>query len=413
MRVGLLTQWYAPEPGPARLPTLLAEGLAGRGHDVTVVTGFPNYPSGVLPEGYRLRARTTEGGPPLTVRRVALYPSHDASSVRRIANYASFGASAAALGTSAFANVDALWVNYSPVTVAGAMWAARAFYGVPSVVHVLDLWPDTMMASGHGGSGRAMSRAAERSVSWWCSRMYSSASSVAYISPGVGRVLARRGVPDDKLEYVPMWADEDVFRPSGDDMREELGIPSDRIVILYAGALGEAQGLEAVIDACALVDAPSFLLLVAGSGSAEDRLRKRAGGLGDRVRFLGRVPSDRMTALTATADAALISLNPHPLSDVTMPSKTQANLSAGKPLIVAAGGDVAEVAHQSGAALLAADRTPRAIAAAFEQAVAMGRGGLASLGGLASAYYQRTFSYTHGVDRVEALLQHAAGGGSR
>ena len=127
--------------------------------------------------------------------------------------------------------------------------------------------------------------------------MYSSASSVAYISPGVGRVLAQRGVPDEKLEHVPMWADEDVFRPSVHDMREELGILSDRIVILYAGALGEAQGLEAVIDACALVDDPSFLLLIAGSGSAEDRLRTRAAGLGDRVRFLGRVPADRMTAL--------------------------------------------------------------------------------------------------------------------
>ncbi|MEI2812161.1 MAG: glycosyltransferase family 4 protein [Nocardioides sp.] len=412
MRVGLLTQWYAPEPGPARLPTLLAEGLVARGHDVTVVTGFPNYPSGVVEAGYHVRPCKVEGAPPLTVRRVALYPSHDESPARRLANYASFGASAAALGTSAFRDIDALWVNYSPVTVAGAMWAARALYRVPSVVHVLDLWPDTMMASGQGGSG-AVARAAGRSVSWWCNRMYASAHSVAYISPGVGRVLGARGVPEEKLEYVPMWADEGVFRPSTDNMRDELGISQARVVVLYAGALGEAQGLEAVIDACALIDDPSFLLLVAGSGSAEDRLKERATPLGDRVRFLGRVPGDRMTALTATADAALVSLNPHPLSDITMPSKTQANLAAGKPLVVAAGGDVAEVARRSGAAFIAADRTPNAIAAALGDAVASRRVGLAALGTVASAYYRETFSYDRGVSRVEALLHEAANRASR
>jgi len=243
--------------------------------------------------------------------------------------------------------------------------------------------------------------------------MYSSAASVAYISPGAGRVLARRGVPSEKLEYVPMWADEDVFRPSTDHLRDELGISTDRVVILYAGALGEVQGLEAVIDACALVDDPSFVLLVAGSGSAEEGLRARAAGSGDRVRFLGRVARSRMMSLTATADAALISLNPHPLSDVTMPSKTQANLAAGKPLIVAAGGDVADVARHSGAAFVAANRTPRAIAVALEDAVATRRDGLAAMGALASAYYRRTFSYTHGISRVEALLEKAAVGVSR
>lgn len=210
-----------------------------------------------------------------------------------------------------------------------------------------------------------------------------------------------------------MWADEGVFRPSTDNMRDELGISQARVVVLYAGALGEAQGLEAVIDACALIDDPSFLLLVAGSGSAEDRLKERATPLGDRVRFLGRVPGDRMTALTATADAALVSLNPHPLSDITMPSKTQANLAAGKPLVVAAGGDVAEVARRSGAAFIAADRTPNAIAAALGDAVASRRVGLAALGTVASAYYRETFSYDRGVSRVEALLHEAANRASR
>ena len=166
-----------------------------------------------------------------------------------------------------------------------------------------------------------------------------------------------------------------------------------------------------MIDACAFVEDPAFLLLVAGSGTAEDQLRARAAPLGGRVRFLGRVPGERMTALTATADAALVSLNPHSLSEVTMPSKTQANLAAGKPLVVAAGGDVAEVAKRSGAAFIAADRSPGAIAGALTRAVTIRRDGLAQLGTVATAYYEKTFSMARGVGRIETLLEQAAAGG--
>src|SRR5450756_1458513 len=98
MRVGLLTQWYDPEPGPAALPGVLARGLVARGHEVQVLTGFPNYPTGVVAAGYRMRRVLDEVVDGVDVRRVALYPSHDASTVRRVTNYVSFGASAVVNG---------------------------------------------------------------------------------------------------------------------------------------------------------------------------------------------------------------------------------------------------------------------------------------------------------------------------
>ena len=98
MRVGLLTQWFDPEPGPAALPGTLARQLAARGHHVQVLTGFPNYPTGRLADGYRMQRRLDETVDGVDVRRVALYPSHNASAVSRMANYASFGASALASG---------------------------------------------------------------------------------------------------------------------------------------------------------------------------------------------------------------------------------------------------------------------------------------------------------------------------
>lgn len=406
MRIGLLTQWFDPEPGPAALPGVLARGLQARGHRVQVLTGYPNYPSGILADGYRMRRRMDETLDGIAVRRVALYPNHDASAVRRFTNYASFGASALASGMGVLRNLDAIWVNYSPITIAWPMLAARYGWRVPTVAHVLDLWPDTLLAAGFDGRRYQI---AKRMLDIWCGAMYQAADSVAYISPGVGDVLRDRGVPADKLAYVPMWADETTFRPSDADMRDELGLSPETVVLLYAGALGEAQGLDALVDACARIIDPRFVCLIVGSGTAEDRLRERAQRLGaTNIRFLGRLPQSRMTELMATGDFNYVGLRPHALSAVTMPSKTQAALSSGRALLVAADGDVAGVVRESGVGWSVPPGDVSAIATAIGAACQMGCAGLHRMGVAARTYYERTFSVDQGVQRTEALLERAA-----
>lgn len=407
MRVGLLSQWFDPEPGPAGLPGVLARGLLSRGHDVQVLTGFPNYPTGVLAPGYRIRRSSDENLQGVAVRRVALYPDHSASPIRRFANYASFGVSALTSGLGALRGLDAMWVYCSPITVAWPMWAARYGLRVPAVAHILDLWPDTVLASGFlEGEGHLV---AKKVLDTWCRGMYRSAHSVAYISPGVGNILQQRGVPADKLAYVPMWADETIFRPSPDNLRGELGLAPDAVVLLYAGALGEAQGLDALIDACAVVTDPRFVCLIAGSGTAEGALREQAQRIGaDNVRFLGRLPSSAMTALMSTGDINFIGLRAHPLSAVTMPSKTQAAMASGRAVLAAADGDVARVIKDSGAGWAVPSGDVRAIAAAIGDACQVGRTGLHRMGAASRAYYERTFSVDQGVRSVEALLYRAA-----
>jgi len=408
MRVGLLTQWYDPEPGPAALPGVLARGLAARGHEIQVLTGFPNYPTGVLAAGYRMQRRFDEQVDGVSVRRVALYANHDASSARRVANYASFGASAAASGLDSLRGVDALWVNYSPITVAWPMWMARYAMKIPAVVHVLDLWPDTLIASGFATQS-PLSRLVRIGLGVWCNLMYRSAAEVAYISPGVGSVLEARGVPAGKLHYVPMWADEAVFRPSSGDLRDELELSPERIVLLYAGALGEAQGLGTLIDACAQITDPRFICLVAGSGISESSLRQRAARLGaNNVRFVGRLPQTAMTRLTATGDINYVGLRTDRLSAITMPSKTQSGLASGRPLLVAAEGDVASVVRDNGVGFTADPSSPESIAVAIRRACDLGRVGLHEMGLRARAYYEDTLSMERGVQQIESLLERAS-----
>ncbi|WP_433532423.1 glycosyltransferase family 4 protein [Micromonospora sp. CA-263727] len=406
MRIGLLTQWFDPEPGPAALPGMLATALAGRGHEVQVLTGFPNYPTGRLAPGYRLARRRDETVGATRIRRVALYPSHDRSALRRVANYGSFALSALASGTPVLRGLDAIWVGNSPISVALPMWFARYAYRVPVLLHVLDLWPDSVVASGFLGAGRA-SRLVERGMAGWCAAMYRSAARVACVSPGAADLLAGRGVPREKLVHIPMWADE-TLRPGVADLRAELGLRADQVVLVYAGALGEAQGLDSLVDACARTADPRLVCLIAGSGTTEERLRRRAESVGaTNLRFLGQLPRERMPALMATGDAHYVSLRPGGMSAYTMPSKVQATLAAGRALLVAAEGDAAAVARDSGAGITARPGDPDSIAAALRELCELGREKLELLGQAGRIHYDRVFSVAAGAERVERALAEA------
>ena len=236
MRVGILSQWFPPESGPASIPGVLARGLVKLGHDVTVLTGYPNYPTGSLYDGYSIRPWEDHHEHGYAIRRVALYPDHSAKISSRLLNYGSFAVSAAALGTSVLKGIDVLWVYNSPATVALPMWLAKGRYRVPIVLHNMDMWPDSVVHTGfapaHGG--RLLLGTLDR----WVRAMYRSANLVAYITPSAGDELFRRGVPRAKLRYSPVWVDGTIFRPrDGSDLRRSLGFSESEIVIGYAGVL--------------------------------------------------------------------------------------------------------------------------------------------------------------------------------
>ncbi|MGH1561484.1 glycosyltransferase family 4 protein [Mumia sp. DW29H23] len=409
MRVGILSQWFDPEPGPARLPGALARSLAARGHEVRVLTGFPNYPDGVVKDGYSVRWRTDEDVDGVAVRRVALYPSHDASPVRRAANYASFGVSAAAVGTSAFRGLDVVWVSNSPVTVGLPVWRLSRAMRLPVLLHVLDLWPDNIVSSALVRSRRT-TQALASAVHAWNRWMYGNAAHVAGISPSIVGVLERRSVPREKLSYVPLWADEESFRPSEDEtVRRARGVPDDRVVVLYGGTLGRTQAIDLLIDACGRYpdDAPPVDVWVAGSGVEEDALRdlaqrRRTGNA--RVSFLGRIPPAAMSAVMASADLHYVGLRDDPNSAATMPSKLQATMACAKPILLAIGGDAQGVVARAGAGFTVPPGDPEAVTSALVDAARLGRAGLRTRGRAARDAYERDFSLASGTDRIERIL---------
>lgn len=403
MKLGMLSQWFAPEPGGALVPTVIARELVQRGHDVNVLTGFPNYPTGAIYPGYEQKWDHTEVIGGANVRRVPLFPSHDNRAMQRVGNYLSFAASAEAQARSHLGAVDALWVYNSPAPVAlvAARLARRS--RVPYLLHVMDLWPDSVLESGML-PGPAQ-RLGEQVLTRMVNHGYAGASRIAVISPSQVDLLVERGVPRERLTYVPLCADEDLFSPRTADRSL---LPQDArdadLVVMYAGAMGHVQGLGTAVEAVAAIPGNRVHLVLVGGGVAEKSLRDRVSELGARnIHFLGRRPATEMGSLSAAADAHLVSLADTPGMRRTMPSKIASIMCSQRAIVATCAGDAASVVEQSGGGVVVRPGDVQALRSTLED-LATAPEHARQLGTYGRQYYDRELSRRAIVDRVESEL---------
>lgn len=407
--VGMITQWYDPERGAAAVPGIISRSLARRGHEVDVVTGFPNYPSGRIHPGYSLRLYSRESIRGVTVHRAPLYPSHDSRPTRRAANFLSFAAAGSAVAWRKLPPADVLLVHSSPATVAIPALTVKALRGKPFVVHIQDLWPQTVLTSGFlKGSGTS---AVEGILHRFCDSVYRHADTIAVTAPGMVDLIAGRGVDPKKIAFVPNWADEDAFRPANADpvLGLQLGIRQP-FTVMYAGNFGEFQALDVLIDAATLLRHRSEIgFALVGGGVEEARLRalvieRRL----QNVAFVESQPFEMMADILALGDVQLVSLQDQPLFRTTLPSKLQGVLAAGRPIIGALSGDAADVVRASGAGPVVTPGSAAELAHAIRAASESSVDTMRSRGKAAHAYYLSKFSEKVAADRLSSLLQEAA-----
>lgn len=403
MRIAFVTQWFPPERGTL-VSAAIADGLAGRGHEVDVLTGFPNYPTGRLHPDFPLRPyRRDHPGPGVVVHRAPLYPSHDADAVRRTANYASFAISSAWTARRRLSRPD-VWLTYSsPATAALAAMTAPRRLRAPSCLIIQDLWPDSVTDSGFVG-GR-LGRIVEAGLTRFCGWTYRRSDAIGVISPGMRRILVGRGVAPEKIYDTPNWIDDAHLRPGpGPDAagRAALGLPPGRL-FMFAGNLGQLQGLEPLVDAFATC--PQAQLALVGDGVAREALHRRCAESGlANVHFVPPQDIDRIGDYIAASDVQIVSLKDTPLLRVTMPSKVQASLAAGRPVLAHAPGDVADLVARAGAGLTAPPGDLAGTAAAIRQFCAADDERLRQWGQAARRCYEREFAPAAGAARLEDML---------
>lgn len=404
-RLILLKQWFHPEPGMRGLA--FARRFEELGFEVEVVTGFPNYPGGKVYEGYRIRPLLRERIEGVAVTRLALYPSHDRSRIGRVLNYVSFFLSAAFYLTFLARRADVVYAYHPPLTVAMAAAVARMFRRTPLVLDVQDMWPDTLRATDMATNSRVL-----RLVGEVCSWTWRRGDRISVLSEGFRRLLVERGVPEEHVTVIPNWADESAMRAPAGAPPAALAAPG-RFRLLFAGNMGPAQGLGAVLEAAALVapQRPEIEFCFLGSGIELDRLKARVAAEGlANVRFLPRVPMAEAGAYLAAADALLVHLTADPLFAITIPSKTQAYMAAGRPILMAVEGDAADLVRAAQAGLVVPPENPAALAAAVLQLADMAPDAREGLGASGRRFYDTHLSFAKGTQRLAELLRAAMAG---
>ena len=401
-RIIFLTQFYDPEP--AYKGQAFAEAVRDLGYDVEVVTGFPNYPGGKIYDGYRIRPiqRTEQNG--IAITRLALYPSHDSGKIGRILNYLSFSLSAFLYLVFLARRPAFVHVYNPPLTVGLAATAARIFRRFPVAVDIHDLWPDTLPATEMISNPRVLS-ILDRAANW----MYRHVQHIVLHTEGFRATLLGRHVPAEKMTTVLGWAKEDqddnkLVRPVPNAMRHFRGMK-----ILYAGNIGPAQSLGAVLRAAHMLeergmgDKITFCFL--GSGVSLDALKTQAAELElSNVAFLPRVPSNEVQAFLDAADCLLVHLRDTPLFEITLPSKTQAYMYAGKPLLMGVRGEAARLTKCSAAGITVTPEDPESIAAGAIALAEMSRSEREALGQNGREYYERELSMQKGMQKFAEVF---------
>lgn len=360
MQILILTQWYPPEP--AVLIQELAQTLQDMGHEIMVLTGLPNYPSGVLYSGYKMRLWQRETVDNVSVTRVPLYPDHSQSGLKRVLNYVSFSLSAIFLGRWKMPKPDVIFVYHPPLIIGIPAIIHAKLWRVPFVYQVQDMWPETLQATRMVNNSFIL-RLVGKLAKW----IYSQATAICVISPGFKQNLIDKGVPAEKIHVISNWVDINPFDGvlPDRDFLGELGL-NGRFNIMFAGNMGKAQGLEAVIQAASLLQHLSDIQFVfVGDGLALPRIQELANSLDlDNVRFLGRFPPESMPQLYVGAGVLLVHLKDDPLFRITIPHKILDYLGAGKPILAAVYGDAADVVVNVGAGVACKPEDSEALATA-------------------------------------------------
>ena len=349
MRILFLSHYFPPEGNaPAARTYDNCVRWVRAGHQVTVVTGVPSHPAGVVFPGYKNRLRQREAVDGIDVLRVATYLAANRGTTRRILNYLSYMLSATTFA-SGLARPD-LVIATSPQFFCG--WAGvltSRLRRVPFVLEIRDLWPQSIAAVGALRNPRLLGllERLERA-------MYRAAKHVVTVGQGYRRELLSRGVPDERLTVIPNGIDRARFAPRAPDLelKRSLGLDG-RLVVGYSGTIGMASGLDVVLRAAVRLregGRSDIAFLLVGDGAVREELTAEARRLGlERdVVFAGRQDPARMPAFLSICDVCLVHLRKVELFTTVLPSKIFEAAGMARPILIGVGGEAREIVERAG-----------------------------------------------------------------
>ena len=364
MRILYVSQYFPPEVNaPAQRVMDFAKAWREAGHDVTVLTAFPNHPAGVIYDGYRLRLLQRETVDGIKVVRTYVYPAPNKGAFLRCINYASFMVSAATVGAIAAGKADIVIATSPQLLVGAAGYVISRLNRSPFVLEVRDVWPEALAAVHARLSGAPYAL-----LAGMAKFLYKRAAKIVTVTHGAQETIKKHGVKEDKLELIPSGICSDMTRPvpPPGDIRRSFG-DGDQIIVSYVGTHGMAQKLSTVLEAAQLLSRePRIRFLLVGDGADKEELLQQKETLGLRnVHFFDQVPTNDALRYIAASDICVVPLRKAELFRQTIPSKMYEIMACGRPMVLAVDGEARELMQNASAGLFVDPENPAALAAAI------------------------------------------------
>jgi glycosyltransferase involved in cell wall biosynthesis len=403
LKVLIVSQYFWPET--FRINEI-ALSLRDAGAEVTVLTGKPNYPDGAVFEGWTAGGTAREAWNGIPVLRVPMLPRGRGSGVRLGLNYLSFALSGSVVGPWLLRGrpFDVILVyGISPILQGIAAIAIKLFKRAPVVLWVQDLWPQSLQATGFVHDRRVL-----KAVEWVVRGIYRFSDMLLVQSQAFREPVATLSSPD-KIRFHPNPGELALDAPRPALAEPPVRFDPTRFNAVFAGNLGNAQAVETIVEAAALlVDDPRIRFVLVGSGSRSDWIRQEAARRGlSNVALPGRFPPDAMPSILDGASVLLVTLTRSEIFGLTVPSKIQAYLAAGKPVLAALDGEGARVIEEAGAGISVPAEDAAALADAMRRMADMPASELARIGRSGRDYYDAHFAPAMLAGRMLDLFSEA------
>ena len=328
MKITIVCQYFYPEEFKVND---LAEEWIKRGHEVTVLTGKPNYPKGKIYNGYKLWGIQEDNYKGARVIRVPLVPRGKGGGLRLLTNYLSYVFFASLYILTHRIETERIFCfETSPVFQMYPALLLKKKTGAKAFIWIQDLWPESVAAASRLKNGFIINL-----LSHLVKGIYRKTDILFVQSPAFYESILNKGNFSDKLVYVPNWA-EDIFMKKDRNSKKYEYLMPNGFKVMFAGNIGVAQDFESIIQAAALTRHISEIKwIIVGDGRMKIDIEQKVKSLGlnDTVFFLGRYPVEEMPDFFALADLMLVSLKNEYIFSLTIPSKVQAYMSSGKPIV--------------------------------------------------------------------------------
>lgn len=405
MKVLVITQYFWPENFKINDVCM---GLQERGYEVTVLTGKPNYPTGIFFKGYGFFRKQKEQWNGILVYRCPLFTRGKGGGIRLLVNYFSFAFFATLRLIFMGGKFDRIFVyEPSPVTVGIPMIYARWKYKAPSYFWVNDLWPESLTAAG-GVTNRYMLRCVDKLTRY----IYRHSTFVLAQSPAFIPYLLKQGVPENKIVYYPQLT-ESFYRVIPKSEKFANFFPNG-FNIVFAGNIGAAQGFDTLLAAAIQCreKCPQVNWVIIGDGRMKEEVKQRVTELGiqDCFHIIGSYPPRDMPFFFSHADALFIALKKSEIFALTIPTKLQTYMASGKPIIGSIDGIGASLIMESGSGIAVPAEDVDGLTKAVQVLAAYDKQALADMGKNARACFESQFERELLLDKLENVLAQSSSG---